>query len=215
MTFWIGFCPFLSMVAQDYTMELSPKPRIILLPQLVDTIKPILYHPKRPYTPLIVDASGNVDVFFTYAGEFGGLFIDAKKYLSNVLIQKTMTVPEALEEMRQTLVNALKYGKTLVLQMGNTALDFMHTFHGPDTFPVQEVLVEAGRRFRKEEYWSKVVRKEDRDSHGLFVCLPEFNVVVTSKFQAEEYQEFLESALPLNEMIPILIQQEFPSVNHQ
>ncbi|KAI9202294.1 uncharacterized protein BJ171DRAFT_584203 [Polychytrium aggregatum] len=180
--------------------------RRIQLQGLVDAIKPILTHPVRPYTPLILDRAGHTDAFFTYASEYGGLFVDAKKFLSQVSIQKTMDLAQALEEMRRTLVSAMKYGKTLVIRMANTAVDFQSKFTGPTTFPTADLLVEGGRRFHEERYWRSVVRDEDMDT-GCFLCRPEFCVVVTTTFAKEDYREYLEKALPLGEMIPVCIDE--------
>ena len=184
--------------------QLETNLRRIELTKLVDTFVPIISHP-RPYTPLFIDKAGNVDKFFIYS-KFGGIFIEAKKYLLAVYIQKTMSIPEALEEMRKNLVMAMKFGRTLVIRMSNSAVDFSK-FSGSDTFPVIDLFVEAGARFKNEEYWSRVVREEDRDENGNFQCLPEFFVVVTTSFELEDYSEFLEKSLPLNEMIPIYIEQ--------
>jgi hypothetical protein len=186
--------------------------RTINIKLLVDTIKPIIEHP-RPCTPLLIDPTDRVNIFFTYSGDYSGLFVDAKKILVQTMIRKEITTDEALEELRCILVNAMKHGRTLVVCMGDSATDFLHKFHGDNTFPVQDLFVRAGlftsnltkgQLFKQPEYWAKVVRESDME-YGTFVVRPEFSVVITTAFQLEDYQEFLKNAIPIQECIPIYI----------
>ena len=117
--------------------------RTINIKLLVDTIKPIIEHP-RPCTPLLIDPTDRVNIFFTYSGDYSGLFVDAKKILVQTMIRQEITTDEALEELRCILVNAMKHGRTLVVCMGDSATDFLHKFHGDNTFPVQDLFVRAG-----------------------------------------------------------------------
>ncbi|KAJ3137271.1 hypothetical protein HDU90_002057 [Geranomyces variabilis] len=179
--------------------------RSIDIRNLVEVLKPIVEHPIRTYTPLILDRSRRVETFFQYSADFDGIFLPAKKFLLKTLVQETMTLAEALEEMRTLLVTAMKYGRTLVVDMADSATDFMKKFTSADAFPAADVLSECGRRMTKEANWVKVVRDTDREN-GVFVVREGFKVVVTSVFLLEDYEEFLQSAIPMDEMIPIHIQ---------
>ncbi|KAJ3147108.1 hypothetical protein HDU86_008104 [Geranomyces michiganensis] len=209
-TLMVVLPPERPILAHDVTdKDLPPPPlnrslRSIDIRTLVDVLKPIVEHPIRPYTPLILDRSRRVETFFQYSADFDGIFLPAKKFLLKTLVQKTMTLDEALEEMRGLLVTAMKYGRTLVVDMADSATDFMHKFTRADAFPAAEVLSECGRRMTKEDNWAKVVRDADREN-GVFVVRQGFKVVVTSVFLLEDYEEFLSSALPMDEMIPIHI----------
>lgn len=75
---------------------------------------------------------------------------------------------ETLETLRQMLVAALKYGRTLVIDMADTATDFMHKFTSDTEFPAARVLAECGRRMALEEHWKNVVREADKEK-GVFV----------------------------------------------
>ncbi|KAJ3170165.1 hypothetical protein HDU88_008790 [Geranomyces variabilis] len=198
------------IVAANTEEDLLPPPlerslRTIDIRNLVDVLKPIVEHPIRTYTPLILDRSRRVETFFQYSADFDGIFLPAKKFLLKTLVQKTMTLAEALEEMRTLLVTAMKYGRTLVVDMADSATDFMKKFTSADAFPAVDVLSECGRRMTKEANWAKVVRDTDREN-GVFVVREGFKVVVTSVFLLEDYEEFLQSAIPMDEMIPIHIQ---------
>jgi hypothetical protein len=86
------------------------------LPATLETI-----YNERKYTPLILDQSDRTTTFYNYQD---AIIIDAKMYLSKVAILKTMSKDECKEDLRRQLVNALKYGKTLVLHFGNSAFNF-------------------------------------------------------------------------------------------
>jgi hypothetical protein len=179
----------------------------INIKKLIDTIQPILSHPKTPKTPLIIDRSNRTDTFFQYAGEYSGLFIEAKKYLVEVLVKKTMTFVQAMEELRLELVTAMKYGRTLVIRMSDTATDFVHKFTKEDSFPVLDLFVEGGRRMHLEEYWSKVVRKDELE-HGTFQVKAGFCVVITTGFLLSDYFGFLSKSLPMDQLVPVYIEPE-------
>lgn len=192
----------------DSIEDLVPPPltcelRTIDIRQLIGTIKPILEHPVRAFTPLIIDPSQRIDLFFQYSADYSGIFVEAKKILVESVIQKKVTHLQALEGMRQQLVQAMKYGRTLVVRMADSAIHFKTTFSHKDYFPL-ELFEAGGRNMRKEEIYSLVIRPEDTDK-GIFVVQPEFCVVVTSMFELEDFQEFLEPSLPMDLMIPIFI----------
>ena len=190
------------------TPPISKHLRRINIRALVDTIEPILTHPTRSYTPLILDSSNRVDTFFEYSADYSGVFIDAKKYVVETLILKRMTHEDAMEEMRQKLVVALKYGRTLVIRMGDSAADFKKRFTDPKFFPSKLVLVQGGKEMFNETNYIQVVRQQDLEQ-GTFVVRPDFKVVVTSVFQIEDFDDFLANSFPfalVDELVPIYIE---------
>ncbi|KAJ3299558.1 hypothetical protein HK104_008444 [Borealophlyctis nickersoniae] len=182
--------------------------RRIPIRALVDTITPILSHPVRPYTPLILDRSRRVDLFFQYSADFSGIFIEAKKMLLDTIVHRRTTHAEAMETCRRALVAAMKYGRTLVISMADSATDFAKKFTSETEFPAHLVMEQGGRRFaNEEELRNKVIRDEDLEC-GVFVVREGFRVVITSMFLLEEYEEFLRNSLPLNEMIPVYVEPD-------
>ncbi|KAJ3112477.1 hypothetical protein HDU96_004524 [Phlyctochytrium bullatum] len=200
-------------IAQPAVPVPAPKPSFDLstrrliqidIRQLLDLL-PEVYN-QTPYTPLILDPSGRIDTFFQYTGgEFTAQFLDVKPILVATGVTKSMTVEAAREEMRRVLVTALRYGKTLVVRLANTAFDFGR-FEAEGWFPSREVWAERGGvGIAKEGAFEGYLRDEDRQPYGVFVPGEGFRVTVTSSFNGEEYEEFLEEVLPLNKMLPIEI----------
>jgi hypothetical protein len=169
--------------------------------QLPETIESLVVPPTS--TPLIIDPTQRVDVFYTYSNG-GAIFIEAKKYVIETLITKKMAQSDALEEMRKCLVLAMKQGKPLVIRMTDSAADFELSFVRDDCFP-PEIFQNAGSKFFKKEYYSKVVRQEDMEN-GVWVTKEGFHVVVTTMFDHRMYQMYLQKCLPLKHMTPILIE---------
>ncbi|KAI8618288.1 hypothetical protein BC830DRAFT_1109710 [Chytriomyces sp. MP71] len=175
--------------------------RIQQLQALLDCV-----HDAGQFTPLVIDPTGRVEVYFTYGGE--ALIFDCKKTLVKCDVQKIVTHEEAKEEIRQTLVNGLKYGKTVVFTMLNSAFAF-EKYHDPSFFP-ETVLERGGVTFRKEMQFEPILRKDDYDTNGFFVVNEDwpFRVVVTTNFELEDYEEFLQSSLTLSNFLPIYIETE-------
>ncbi|KAI8895108.1 hypothetical protein BC833DRAFT_178940 [Globomyces pollinis-pini] len=186
-------------------VPLTTELRRINIKQLIDTIQPIISHPIKAYTPLLIDPTSRVDTFFQYAADYSGIILEAKKYLVDTFITKSITHDDAMEQLRTLLITAMKHGKVLVIRMSNTAVDFPHKFNDPNRFPVTDLFVDAGRRMKLEQYWKPIVRDEDYE-HGVFIVRPEFKVVFTTEFALEDYQEFLMNVIPMNECIPIYIE---------
>jgi hypothetical protein len=191
------------LVKEPLPSVLDTSPRTISIRALVDTIKPIMEHPVSPMTPLLFDPSFRVNLFFEYSADYSGLFIDAKRMLVETLILKKWSMQDALEYLRCQLVNAMKYGRTLVICLLDSATDFIHKFNSPTHFP-SILFSKGGQSMQLESNWEAVIREQDKD-YGVFVCRPEFKVVVTSSFQLEDI-DLLQNSIPLSEMIPIFIE---------
>jgi len=113
------------------------------------------------------------------------------------------------EEMRQKLVNSMKFGKTLVIAMQSSAADIVESYNGKDTFPVPEVFIPD--QICNESVWKQFVKEEDmhypNTNVKIFIVKPEFQVVLTSQFSVEDYSDFLENALPLKYCKEILLKE--------
>ncbi|KAJ3260018.1 hypothetical protein HK103_001528 [Boothiomyces macroporosus] len=189
----------LNIIEDPEPLPTYPELTTIDIRALVDTIEPIISHHKRAYTPLIIDPTRRVDIFFEYSADYSGVFLDAKKYMIEAFVKKSKTINQCLLEMKELLLDAMKFGKTLVFNMGDAATNFVTKFNHPDVFPSMDILVEAGRKMKLEENYRKLT------DDPLFVCRNEFCVVVTSAFQVDDYREFLCNSLPLHELVAIYI----------
>jgi hypothetical protein len=171
--------------------------------QLLETIQPLIEPGNEPSTPLILDPSQRVDVFYQYSNG-GAVFIEAKKYVIETMITKKLSLTDALEDMRRLLVLAMKEGRPLVIRMTDSAADFKLQFVREECFPAQ-VFQNAGLKFYQQDFFSKVVRPQDMPD-GVWVTKPGFYVIVTSLFDAAMYKMYLEKSLPLAYMTPISIE---------
>ncbi|ORY29733.1 hypothetical protein BCR33DRAFT_792909 [Rhizoclosmatium globosum] len=163
-------------------------------------------HEKGHYTPLIIDPTGRADVYFQYATNCK--IVDFKKFLVQCEIQKITNPQAVLEEIRTSLVSGLKHGKCMVMVMMDSAFDFPKWFDSA-WFP-KEVLEKGGIPFREKHVYEKCLRNEDFDDLGMFWANEDFpfRVVLTTNFDVDEYQEFLEDAIQLEKYMPIAIKKE-------
>ncbi|KAJ3290396.1 hypothetical protein HDU79_003251 [Rhizoclosmatium sp. JEL0117] len=168
---------------------------------LIDTI-----HKDGKYTPLLIDPTGRVDVYFTYAGN--GLIVDTKKLLVQCDIQKTITREDAKEEIRKLIVAGLKYGKCMVFVQMNSAFAFRKYFDA--AFFPESVLERGGAPFFEKEVYTPCLRAEDYDEFGRFWPNEEypFKSVVTTLFALEDYEDFLGTQLDLGKFMPIYIEKD-------
>jgi hypothetical protein len=183
--------------------EVLPKSDLLRIgmKQLLFTLQPMISPPNS--TPLLIDPTQRVDIYFTYSAE-GAIFIEAKKYVIATFITKTMTLFEALEDMRKLLIQAMKQGKPLVIQMTDSAADFNHVFTSKDCFP-EEVFQLGGSKLYRKEYFTKVVREQELDN-GSWVTKAGFFVVVTTMFDPRIFSMYLKKSLPLKHLTPIYIE---------
>ena len=166
-------------------------------------------------TPLIVDASEHhvCDTFFTYRH---AQFVEAKA----LFLRERNGTPreELMEELRCHLVNAMRHGHILYVRLGSSACDFVGTYHGRDTFPLEvfhaPTIASLGRLaedgvnlFESDHPLAAVLRESDPGcQHGVFVLKPGFEVVVCTHFGVDDYADFLflDGRLPMDEMQPIV-----------
>lgn len=177
----------------------------ILLTQLVETIKNAVDNGK---TPLIIDPSedGKVDTFFSYSG---GMILDGKKMGIDKSMRK-IPVQVLMDEARKKLVSSLKFGVPLIIAMTQSVTDFATTFtdeacknnniteldfqDNKRKFFPSEVFNNAGKNLLSEENLNFLFREEDKaDMQGFTMCRnPDgFYVCLTTKFQVENFEEYL------------------------
>mmetsp|Transcript_50196 Transcript_50196/g.98398 ORF Transcript_50196/g.98398 Transcript_50196/m.98398 type:complete len:295 (-) Transcript_50196:165-1049(-) len=143
-------------------------------------------------TPLISDPAGGADTFFKYQH---ALTMNTKNIFLKVGVHKTTSQEDMKDEMRHTVVNCLKNGQTLHLQMENGATD-LNVYDSEDCFPLKKIF--TPNSLNSEEKCSKLVRDKDKDSNGFFIPKPDFYVVATTLFEEEDLTDFLKESIPLD-----------------
>jgi len=141
-------------------------------------------------TPMVVDDSPDhkVDTFFGYNFQM----LDAKQ-LSLGVAQKKATKEENLDKARKSVVSAMKHNKTLVISMQQGSPSFNDWFNSETEFPVTALLTSAGSALKentKNGWPTKLYREADLQS-GIAACQPEFQVVVSTWFGPDDFEEFL------------------------
>jgi len=138
-------------------------------------------------TPLIVDNSEShaVDTFFGY----NAILVDAKQCSLNVALKKS-TKEESLETARKCVVNGMKNGATCVIACQQGSPSFNQWFNTESEFPVEALMTNSGLGFLEKDAAVKLYRDEDLQ-HGFAIVQEKFNVVVTTWFSPEDFEEFL------------------------
>ena len=173
-------------------------------------------HARRKHgrTALLVDNSPDrvVDTFFLYRPV-------------QVLEAKAMVVEErtgrrsraqVLEQARQKLVNAMRYGQALYVRMSTTACAFRTTYNGATSLPLaifDQTAVDTLRTrhsgpmgenlFGSDHPLAGVLREEDTE-HGFFTARYGFEVVVSTHLAKDDFSTILQRALPMEMLQPIL-----------
>ena len=176
----------------------------IHIKELLDVVNSVIEDGR--YTPLLLDESDRVDTFMQYAGgpPMDPVVVDGKKLMLSTQVHRSITMEEAFEGLRHTVVNSLRHGKTLAFCLGNCALN-LYKFDKPEFFPVNLVCEKMGRALLGHDGHSALLRPDDLKPYGVFVPDPAFKVVFTSRFSEEDYYEFLENQMPLKYFIPIIV----------
>ena len=181
--------------------QTKPSMKTVTISNVLDEVTAIWENENK--TPIILNASGLMDRFYRHRDVN---IIDAKALFLKERMQN-ISKDRLLEGMRVQLVNAMKYGKTLVISMQTSAADISGRYNQSDAFPVPEVFIPD--QIVQERVWSKFVKEEDKvypnTNVKLFVVKPEFNVVITSQFSEEDHEEFLQDALPMQYCKPLLL----------
>jgi len=165
-------------------------------------------------TPLVIDnTSGELaDTFIKYSSHIG---IDAK----GLVARKAMGVADVSElqdELRKELVRSVTMGFPLHIKMGSSAAGFKPIFCHPDKFPIEVFTTKQFRGFDGKgdvdyftsaincpEFLQRLVKPGSAEDVELQKSVSigrqtKMYVVVTSRFELEDYEEFLAYALPDN-----------------
>lgn len=129
-------------------------------------------------TPIILDSSHDDKVCTFYSYQPNAIILEAK----TLIVQSAKTsLEQSLEFCRRSLVNAMKFGKTMIVRLGTSAPDFRTTFNdsvlcrqGYDVlkpcsgyFP-EEVFVKGGVGMFEDGVPERIFREEDMKPHKNF-----------------------------------------------
>jgi len=181
----------------------------IKLTEIVDAIDVAV---EMGFTPLIVDSSedNKVNTFFSYGN---GILLDSKK-LGLDKSMRNVPLKELMYQARKSLVNAMKYGNSLIIAMTKAVTDFNGIFtdesiesqnpenmvditYGNDKtkmcFPL-EVFNQGGIALANENnpYINALFRDEDKEQ-GIAFCREseKFKVIITTQFEKDDFESFL------------------------
>lgn len=182
-----------------------PPPKTIGLDKLLDEIK-ASHDGGR--TPLILDNTGPgkspVDTFFLYSGH---MVLDLKQVVVEVNVLKTSSLADALASAREKVVLAMKRGYYLVLALSNAAPPFKSQLASPTHLPEEllDASLVAGLKGGSKDLADTFVATLRRSDDDLWLVHDDFDVVVISKFEADEVEEFLGAEWPLEHLQPIRV----------
>jgi hypothetical protein len=130
-------------------------------------------------TPLVVDTSDEDRVCTFYSYQFDVSLLEAKQI---VLTGIRASPQEALEPFRRLLVNAMKFGKTLVVRLANSAPS-LHSKWNDEALRIDnrdpasaffpaDVLYEGGQRLHGTVWPERLFREADMFPHkNVTYCL--------------------------------------------
>ena len=176
----------------------------ITVQQLLEKVdEAILTHKKWP---LFLDSNDSKPVA-TFLGYQQNMTIDAKKGMVESSIKKTKSIEEVQEEWRQLASKSLiaksqptagfqGAGCPLWLHMGASATDFKGKYSAEGSkFPID---IFSCEKMATEESKQKFVTEEEKGPVDLWG--KDFKVILTSDFELEDYKEFLENSIPLEQL---------------
>jgi len=156
-------------------------------------------------TPLISDCSLDDKICTFYSYQTNAIILEVKILLMDSMRRTTLY---CLDMLRKSLVNAMKYGKLLVIRLDTTAPDFLHKWNDGSQkinydaekigyFPL-ETLLEGGKTLRTNELYAKLLfREEDMKPHrNVAFCRDEFRVCLVSRYSLQEINKYLFGLLP-------------------
>jgi len=100
-------------------------------------------------------------------------------------------VGEIMEDIRKQIVNAMKFGRPLYIDLRKGAPSLQTDYMIDDKFPLE--VWDATDHEKCEELIAKIVREEEKES-GMFIPKDGYGLVVSSSFQHADYKEFLDGA---------------------
>lgn len=132
---------------------------------------------EKEHYQLVIDTTGNAEVFFRYKAHL----IEVNKLALGISLGRN-SKEEAVEQIRKSLVYCMRAGERLVLQCGKGVVDFREKFGGD---VLQWDTIFNFKEWRKEENYKKIVKaEEDHDLMGNKKCYlmnNDFDIIVLSE----------------------------------
>jgi hypothetical protein len=103
-------------------------------------------------------------------------------------------------------VHALRWGHALVIEMVDSAADFLNAYCSDDAFPLRlfdHAALPAGTELKRTP-WETILRPADLHQGRFFVPL-NFRVAVTSTLAPGKFERLLADSLPLQHLQPVLV----------
>eukprot|EP00286_Rhodomonas_abbreviata_P005127 CAMPEP_0181328256 /NCGR_PEP_ID=MMETSP1101-20121128/22601_1 /TAXON_ID=46948 /ORGANISM="Rhodomonas abbreviata, Strain Caron Lab Isolate" /LENGTH=406 /DNA_ID=CAMNT_0023437097 /DNA_START=10 /DNA_END=1230 /DNA_ORIENTATION=- len=158
------------------------------------------YNKKK--TPLLIDDTADdreslnptpMETFLLYGNNN---LLEMKKMSVEVNIRKDKPLETAMEEARDKVVKAIKYGNTLCFLLANACPPIKSKFNSPESLPLElfdceQVLAVAGSGHLK---WFEKVLRPGEDVKAVS---EKFRVLVMTKFTVEDYAGYLQDDVPL------------------
>lgn len=165
-------------------------------------------------TTILCDHSPNEDTL-KYFLSFSNIYtvIDARKLHLDYHVRR-LPIDIIFEDIRFRLVYAMKSGKTLVIRMGDTTVDFLNIFNDTSAaklrnsklimidprpphpewayFP-SEILYKKGKLLLQAPWPERLLRRQDRtDALKVDVTVnPSFNVIITTNYHIDKLDNYL------------------------
>mmetsp|Transcript_24466 Transcript_24466/g.33525 ORF Transcript_24466/g.33525 Transcript_24466/m.33525 type:complete len:206 (+) Transcript_24466:1-618(+) len=174
----------------------------IIYSELVDLESSVEASFQSGRTPLIIDTSFDDKVCTFYSYQMDAIILEAK-----MLIIESSRQPlyNSMEKARRCLVNAMKFGKLLVIRLGTSSPDFRDKYNDENlekvsndlvgsnlSFFPKEVFYSGGKELHSELWVKRLFREEDMTPHKNFaICRDTFRVCVTSQLPIDKIDECL------------------------
>ncbi len=157
------------------------------------------------FTPMILDPSGRSDTFLTYANPpLDGIILNLK----SLVVRGISEGPQvAAESLRVCLVNSMKFGRPAILSFSDSAFDLTEPLERL-SLSTEVVLKASGKALKDESVWKGIVKEEDMQPYGVFVCHPDFRVICTSNLKRDEYEDFMEDYAFAKFLLPIHVMHD-------
>jgi hypothetical protein len=165
----------------------------ILFSELIELEKNLELAFQSGRTPLILDISPDDKICTFYSYQIDAIILEAKAL---ILEGSRQTLVQVMEKARKCLVNAMKYGKLLVIRLGTSSPDFREKFNDDNLrlcdptvdsnlayFP-KETFYSGGSQLHSEEWAKKLFREEDMKPHKNFaICRCIMFLIITIIFE--------------------------------
>ncbi len=165
-------------------------------------------------TPILCDHTPNEDTL-QYFLSFSNIYtvIDARKIHLDYHVRR-LPINVIFEDIRFRLVHAMKSGKTLVIRMGDTTVDFLNIFndtcatklrnsklimidprppHPEWAYFPSEILYKKGKLLLQAPWPERLLRRQDRtDAFKIDVSVdPTFNVILTTNYHINKLDNYV------------------------